>query len=201
MFFHEREINSPANLAGILANLYLQEKGFPQISPTSIHTFDFPEAETYFSSIRQNITSILGREPIASIWYNIEYTSDTANLPYNQEATIETRSWAFAVYRSINVTYRNPESVLKYISQYPEIDKFINECWIDLVNYFGESVSIVLEIMEHNENEHYLELIGWIQSEDSIDEGLDKFDLFIDKWVDRQVELTGNKFNFNIEFK
>lgn len=191
---------SPANVIGLLANLYCQEGDSSQVSSSSLFT---PKTglDTRSNSLRQNITYVLAKEPNYIRRYWLHDTQDTRNILDEQLTTINFCQWFYSIKNQNNIYYRNQDAVFNYLNHYPEIRELINESWADLINFFGESVSIILEVMDHNENEHYEELIGWIQSSDNIDEGLDKFDLFLDKWLDRQLEITGDKFNFNIEFK
>lgn len=191
---------SPANVIALLANLYCQEGDSSQVSSSALFT---PKTglDTRSNSLRQNITYVLAKEPKDIRRYWLHDTQDTRNILDEQLTTINFYQWFYSIKNQNNIYYRNQDAVFNYLSHYPEIRELINESWADLINFFGESVSIILEVMDHNENEHYEELIGWIQSSDNIDEGLDKFDLFLDKWLDRQLEITGDKFNFNIEFK
>ncbi len=99
-----------------------------------------------------------------------------------------------------NVFYSQPEEAKEFLSANPSIELFINNCWSDLLNFFGQSVCVKLDVMKHYGENPHKELIGWIQSNDEIEEGLDKLDLFYEKWLSDQIKMCDNKFNFNIEF-
>jgi len=99
-----------------------------------------------------------------------------------------------------NIFYSQPEEAIEFLSENPSIELFINKCWFDLLEIFGESVHIVFDVMEHYDEIPHKELIGWIQSKEEIEVGLDKLDLFYEKWLKEQIKICDNKFNFNIEF-
>lgn len=104
-------------------------------------------------------------------------------------------------YFTPQILHRNHEEVVSYLENNPEISGFVNKCGQDLVKFFGSSVSIVLEVMEHHtESDSYKELIGWIQSTDDVQNGMEKLEKFEDIWLQDQINKLGNKFNFNIEF-
>ncbi len=42
--------------------------------------------------------------------------------------------------------------------------------------------------------------IAWIMSNDDIDKGLDKMDLFHDWCIEKQIDQHVENFNFNIDF-
>jgi len=104
------------------------------------------------------------------------------------------------VFPGKNIFYSQPEEAIEFLSTNPSIELFINNCWSDLLKFFGQSVCVKLDVMKHYGENPYKELIGWIQSKEEIEEGLDKLDLFCEKWLKEQIKLCDNKFNFNIEF-
>jgi hypothetical protein len=218
---------SPANIAGLLANQYFADQN--QIPSTR---FLSPKeyVDTSSSSTKQNIVSVLSagvldhrkdyftpyswgvinildvqhptRVVDLSRCHSIQYIQDyTLNICDEHQTTTEFHKWNFIKPQSVNVEFRNRREVFHFIEQNPEIMEYVNETIPDLTHVFGKSISIVFELMTHNENEYYEELIGWIQSSDNIDEGLEKFDLFQNNWLERQIKIVGDKFNFNIEFK
>jgi hypothetical protein len=98
------------------------------------------------------------------------------------------------------IFYRNPEAVITYLACHPEIEDFLNAAWPFLEESFGTPVDIVLEVMSYPE-EDYDELVGWIQSTDSVYEGLEKFEQFEDEWLLDNLDKVIDKFSFNIETK
>ncbi len=201
----------------ILSGAYRKEKlnaAFPTLS--IITDYNGLEVDTIGSTAKQKIVKILARDQEyfirhKSIHYNMlnkanfETLFDTSDVA---DEFIKTRAlWVSLVtdksteiYEPI-IFYRNPEKVENFLALYPDIDKMLKECWPDLIKYFGESVSVILEVMIHNEEDAYEEIIAWIQSTDEIDDGLNKLDLFLDKWLTKQIETADDTFNFNIEFK
>jgi len=98
------------------------------------------------------------------------------------------------------ISYRNPEKVEGYLLSYPEITDFLSESWSRLEKHFGKDVRVVLEVISHPGEHPYEELVGWIQSMDQIEVGLDKLEKFEEEWLTEQLQKVGNVFNFNIEF-
>lgn len=104
------------------------------------------------------------------------------------------------VFPDKNISYSQPEEAIEFLLANPSIELFINNSWSDLLKIFGQSVCVKLDVMKHYDENPHKELIGWIQSNDKIEEGLDKLDLFYEKWLSEQIKICDNKFNFNIEF-
>lgn len=214
-----QEISWDESLSGtiaILSGAYKKEKIDAVFATLPIIDYNGLEVDTIGSTAKQKIVKILARDQEyfirhKSIHYNrlsranFETLFDTSDVA---DEFIKTRalwtSWnidkSTKIYKPV-IFYRNPEKVENFLALYPDIDKMLKECWPDLIKYFGESVSVILEVMVHNEKEAYEEIIAWIQSTDKIDEGLNKLDLFLDKWLTKQIETADNTFNFNIEFK
>ena len=207
---------SLSDTIGILSGAYRKEKLDAAFATSPIIDYNGLDVDTIGNTAKQKIVKILAGDQECfirhkSVYYNrlskanFETVFDTSNVT---NEFIKTRalwiSWdidkSTKVYEPI-IFYRNPKKVESFLALYPDIDKMIKKCWPDLIKHFGESVSIVLEVMVHSEEEAYEEIIAWIQSTDEIDEGLNKLDLFLDKWLTKQIETADNTFNFNIEFK
>ena len=207
---------SLSDIIGILSSAYRKEKLDAAVATLPIIDYNGLEVDTIGSTAKQKIVKILAGDQEyfiqhKSIHYNrlskanFETLFDTSDVT---DEFIKTRalwtSWdidkSTKIYKPI-IFYRNPEKVENFLALYPDIVKMIKECWPDLIKYFGESVSVILEVMVHNEENAYEEIIAWIQSTDEIDEGLNKLDLFLDKWLTKQIETADDTFNFNIEFK
>lgn len=105
------------------------------------------------------------------------------------------------LFGSPRLSYRKPDAVERYLSNYPEIMPFISLAYPVLVTVFGYPVEIVLEVMTYPEEGSYDELVAWIQSKDNIEEGLDKLEKFEDEWFREQPLWLDNRLNFNIEFQ
>jgi hypothetical protein len=100
----------------------------------------------------------------------------------------------------LNVSYRNRE-VETYLARHPEIEDFIQTAWPALVECFEGPVDIVLEVITYPDEIGHEELVGWIQSTDDVDKGLEKLERFEDEWFLDHMAEVDNKFNFNIETK
>ena len=202
---------------GLLSTAYREEK-LDAVFETLpiIADYNGTEVDTVGSTDKQEIVKILARGQEHFIPYKVSHYSglykadfetffDTSDVA---DEFIKTKalwiSWnidkSTEIYEPV-IFYRNQKKVESFLALYPDINKIIKECWPDLIKHFGESVSIILEVMVHSEKEAYEEIIAWIQSTDEIDEGLNKLDLFLDKWLTKQTEIADNTFNFNIEFK
>ena len=99
----------------------------------------------------------------------------------------------------LNISYRNDEVVADFLNHNPEILDFISLAQSALVKNFGYPVDIVLEVMIDPDHDDFEELVAWIQSSDSIDEGLEKLERFDDECFLNHLDLVGNNFSFNIE--
>ena len=97
------------------------------------------------------------------------------------------------------ISYRNPDEVKAYLACHPELESFLASAWPALIRCFGEPVDIILEVMTYPDEEIYQELVGWIQSTDDVQEGLEKLERFEDEWFLDHLSEVDNKFNFNIE--
>ncbi len=87
-----------------------------------------------------------------------------------------------------------------YLERHPQIKDFLVGTWPTVAKYFGEAVTIVLEVMTYPAENAYDELVGWIQSTDDIQKGLEKLEQLEDELFQEQIVKIGNRFNFNIEF-
>ena len=99
----------------------------------------------------------------------------------------------------LNISYRNDEVVVDFLNHNPEIIGFISLAQSPLVKNFGYPVDIVLEVMTDPDHDGFEELVAWIQSNDDVDEGLEKLERFDDEWFLDHLDFVGNNFSFNIE--
>ena len=99
----------------------------------------------------------------------------------------------------LNISYRNNKVVVDFLNQNPKVSGFISLAQSALVKNFGYPVDIILEVMADPDHDDFEELVAWIQSSDSINEGLEKLERFDDEWFLDHLDLVGNKFSFNIE--
>lgn len=99
------------------------------------------------------------------------------------------------------ISYRNQEAVEAYLAHHPEIEGFIEAAYPALAKSLGGSVDIVLEVVIDPDETAYQQLVAWVQSTDSVAEGLKKLDCFEDEWFLDHMHLVDDTFNFNIETK
>lgn len=98
-------------------------------------------------------------------------------------------------------SYRNQEAVELYLAHHPETEGFIEAAYPALAKSFGGSVDIVLEVVIDPDETAYQQLVAWIQSTNSVTDGLKKLDRFEDEWFLDHMYLINDTFNFNIETK
>lgn len=99
------------------------------------------------------------------------------------------------------LTYRNSKAVKDYLTRHPDIEGFIKRAWPALVECFGGPVEIVLELLTYPDESAHQELVGWIQSTDTVEVGLEKLEQFEDTWFLEHMHQVGDRFNFNIEIR
>ena len=100
---------------------------------------------------------------------------------------------------SLNITYRNPEAVKAFMAARPQIIPFIEAAAPVLTKYFGQPLEIVLEVVSYPEEGAEDDLIGWIQSYDEVEEGLNKLEQFEDEWFLDHMAEVDYRFNFNLK--
>lgn len=99
------------------------------------------------------------------------------------------------------LSYRNRKTIDAYLIHHPEVESFIEAAYPALTKSFGGPVEIVLELITDPDEVGQQQLVGWIQSTDSVAEGLRKLDRFEDEWFLDHMYLVNDTFNFNIETK
>jgi hypothetical protein len=99
----------------------------------------------------------------------------------------------------VRISYRNSPMVQAYLACHPEIWGFLEEARPVLAEIFGGLVDIVLEVITYPEEGAEDELVAWIQSTNTVDEGLEKLDRFEDEWAIDHLTSVATRFNFNIE--
>ena len=160
------------------------------------YAFDINISEgTQVSSICQSTKGLVN-------FFSTIQSADNSSLPF-LELEIFKKALGKDIQRVFpgkNIFYSQPEEAIEFLSTNPSIELFINSCWSDLLKFFGQSVCVKLDVMNHYDEIPHKELIGWIQSNDKIEEGLNKLDSFYEKWLSDQIKMCDNKFNFNIEF-
>lgn len=97
------------------------------------------------------------------------------------------------------LTYRNSEAVKDYLNRHPDLEDFINRAWPAVVECFGGPVEIVLELLTYPDESAHQELVGWIQSTDTVEVGLERLEQLENTWFLDHMDQVGDRFNFNIE--
>ena len=157
-------------------NAALTIEDTPGISPVEEEIYWWP----YIGSQGQFVlepTSIPTSYPGLSVYETSVHSNLTTTIELGVHAIREEES-AIDELLSSRVSHRNPEAVRTYLARYPEIENFLKAAWPALVRCFGGPVDIILEVMAYPEEATYEELVGWIQSTDSVYEGLEKLELF-----------------------
>jgi hypothetical protein len=99
------------------------------------------------------------------------------------------------------VLFRNASQVRSYLETHPDVNDLLLQAWPQLIKHFGQAIEVVLELLYWAEEQMEPELVGWIQSTDDIETGLQKLDAIADEWFLHRTEQFNTRFNFNIEFK
>ncbi|MCP4113031.1 MAG: hypothetical protein GY749_47140 [Desulfobacteraceae bacterium] len=86
-----------------------------------------------------------------------------------------------------------------YADRYSDIFDIINKSVPGTVRYFGYPLFIELEVMQPVDGVSE-QWIAWIMSNDNIDNGLDKMDMFHDWCIEKKIDKDVENFNFNINF-
>jgi len=82
-----------------------------------------------------------------------------------------------------------------------EINTFLEVSWPVLVNYFGQEVEVVLQVLHYPDEQAEPELVGWIQVYNDVETGMQQFDAFEEEWFLDHAHELNSRFNFNLEFK
>lgn len=93
----------------------------------------------------------------------------------------------------------NPEEVMAYLAQYPELELAIIESYPQILKYFGNDAHASLKL-EPDMEEDFVSLCVDISSSLSPSDASDTRDLFVEEWfVDVMPRLNGNLL-FDVEF-
>ena len=99
----------------------------------------------------------------------------------------------------LQLSYRDATAVATYLTRHPDLKDFIQRAGPMLIQSFGGPVEVVLEVLTYPDESAHQELVGWIQSTDTIEAGLEKLEQFEDSWFLDHMHQVGDRFNFNIE--
>lgn len=122
-------------------------------------------------------------------------SQQTLVAPINQMSALRALSFA------PRILFRNAFQVRSYLEAHPDVNDLLRQAWPQLVKIFGPAVEVVLELLYWAEELMEPELVGWIQSTDDIESGLQKLDAIADEWFLHRTDQFNTRFNFNIEFK
>jgi hypothetical protein len=96
--------------------------------------------------------------------------------------------------------FRNPVEVKGFLMEHNQTLSVLWNARSVVEEFFGNNVSIALEVVHDPEAENIKQLFGYINAAPlSPDEAFERFTAFDETWFLKQFELTGGLFNFNLE--
>lgn len=95
---------------------------------------------------------------------------------------------------------RNAETVRGFLHTYPQLIEVLLEAHVYLQRYFGPDPQVTLEVVSDPEVEAIEELFAYILASLPVDEALTRLDKLDEEWFLDQLDRTGGRLNFNLEF-
>jgi len=97
-------------------------------------------------------------------------------------------------------TFRNSVEVKKFLMENKQIFSVLWDARSVIEEFFGNNVSITLEVVNDPESNGVQLLFGYIHAESlSPDEAFERLNAFDEAWFLKQFDLTCGLFNFNLE--
>ena len=97
-------------------------------------------------------------------------------------------------------TFRNPVDVKKFLIDNKRIFSVLWDARPVVEEFFGNNISISLEVVNDPEAENIKQLFGYINvTAFPPEEAFERFNMFDETWFLKQFDLTGGLFNFNLE--
>lgn len=87
--------------------------------------------------------------------------------------------------------------VNEFVHSHKEIETVFSKCGNELIEIFGVPLNVTFDLVPEGDREI---LHGSIVSTDPVEEGMEKFDRFLDWYIDEDVDLITDRFIFNIIF-
>jgi hypothetical protein len=96
--------------------------------------------------------------------------------------------------------FRNSVEIKGFLMEHKQTLSVLWNARSVVEEFFGNNVSITLEVVHDPEAENAKQLFGYINAAPlSPDETFERFTAFDETWFLKQFELTGGLFNFNLE--
>lgn len=96
--------------------------------------------------------------------------------------------------------FRNSDEVKNFLLNHKQILSVLWDAHPVLEGFFGNNVSIALEVVHDPETVNAKQLFGYINAGSfSPDEAFERLNAFDEAWFLKQFDLTGGLFNFNLE--
>lgn len=96
--------------------------------------------------------------------------------------------------------FRNPVEIKRFLISHRQVLTVLWDARSVLKEFFGNEVSIALEVVHDPEAENIKQLFGYINvASFPPDEAFERFNAFDETWFLKQFDLTGGLFNFNLE--
>ncbi|MFH2103451.1 MAG: hypothetical protein ABIJ39_08890 [Chloroflexota bacterium] len=97
-------------------------------------------------------------------------------------------------------TFRNSGEVKKFLIDHKRIFSVLWDARPVVEEFFGNNVSISLEVVNDPEAANVKQLFGYINvASFPPGEAFERFSAFDEAWFLKQFDLTGGLFNFNLE--
>jgi hypothetical protein len=94
---------------------------------------------------------------------------------------------------------RNPEEVMTYLSQYPELEPVLIESYTQILKYFGNDAQASLKL-EPDMEEDFATLCVDISSSLNPSDASDKRDLLVEEWFVYAMRRLNGNLLFDVEF-
>jgi hypothetical protein len=97
-------------------------------------------------------------------------------------------------------TFRNGDDIRQFLLDHRSILSVLWEARPVVEEFFGNDVSVDLEVVNDPEASHSKQLFGYIGTASlSPEEAFERLNAFDEVWFLKQFDLTGGLFNFNLE--
>ena len=97
-------------------------------------------------------------------------------------------------------TLRNSNEIRMFLIEHKQVLSVLWDARSIVEEFFGNDVSIDLELVNDPESYNSKQLFGYINAKSlSPDEAFERLSAFDEAWFLKQLDLTGGLFNFNLE--
>jgi hypothetical protein len=96
--------------------------------------------------------------------------------------------------------FRNPTEIKGFLVHHRPLIPVLKEAYSVVEEFFGNGVSVALEVVKDPETANMEQLFGYIKVDPfSPEEALGRLGAFDDAWFIKQVDVIGGYLNFNLE--